>query len=81
MLCRLAQCALTALRGRATVDGRFYRLDGAIATLADLVVAAREAGSVLPYPGIHPHATAFHTGPSAAPSSRARRKAAKADAN
>jgi hypothetical protein len=75
-LCLLAQRALAALGGRAIADGPVYRLDGAAATLADLVVAARAAGVVLSYPGIHPHATAFHPGPSAALPPRPRQDAA-----
>jgi hypothetical protein len=74
-LCLLAQRALAALGGRAIADGPVYRLDGAAATLADLVVAARAAGVVLSYPGIHPHATAFHPGPSAALPPRPRQDA------
>lgn len=56
--------ALEALGGRVTATVAGYALDGAPASVPDLIRAARRAGVAIPYPGIAPLSRAFAAGPS-----------------
>ena len=59
-----ARLALKALGARAAEIDESYRLDGAPATLRDLVLAAAELGVTIPYPNLIPLPGIYHTGPS-----------------
>ena len=56
--------ALEALGERATATVAGYALDGAPASVPDLIRAAGAAGVRIPYPGIAPLARTYTTGPS-----------------
>lgn len=56
--------ALEALGERATATVAGYALDGAPASVPDLIRAARRAGVPIAYPGVAPLSRAFATGPS-----------------
>lgn len=56
--------ALEALGERATATVAGYALDGAPASIPDLIRAARAEGVRIPYPGIDPLPATYATGPS-----------------
>ena len=56
--------ALEALGERVTATITGYALDGAPASIPDLIRAARAAGTRIPYPGIDPLPGTFAAGPS-----------------
>ena len=56
--------ALEALGDRASATVAGYALDGAPASVPDLIRAAGAAGVRIPYPGIAPLARTYTTGPS-----------------
>ena len=56
--------ALEALGERATATLAGYALDGAPASIPDLIRAARAEGIRIPYPGIDPLPRTYATGPS-----------------
>ncbi len=58
------QRALEALGDRANATVAGYALDGAPASVPDLIRAARAAGIRIPYPGIDPLPAAYAAGPS-----------------
>ena len=62
--------ALEALGGRVTATVAGYALDGAPASIPDLIRAARAAGTRIRYPGIDPLPGAFAAGPSVRPPAR-----------
>ncbi len=62
--------ALEALGERVTATLAGYALDGAAASIPDLIRAARAAGTRIPYPGIDPLPGTFTTGPSVRPPAR-----------
>lgn len=59
--------ALEALGERVTATVAGYALDGAPASVPDLIRAARAAGIRIPYPGIDPLPATYATGPSVRP--------------
>ncbi|MDE0058677.1 MAG: hypothetical protein OXP07_11190 [Defluviicoccus sp.] len=64
--------ALKALGDRVTATVAGYALDGAPASIPDLIRAARAAGTRINYPGIDPLPGAFAAGPSVRPPARRR---------
>ena len=58
------QRALEALGDRASATVAGYALDGAPASVPDLIRAARAAGIRIPYPGIDPLPATYAAGPS-----------------
>lgn len=73
--------ALEALGGRVTATVTGYALDGAPASIPDLIRAARAAGTRIPYPGIDPLPAAFAAGPSVrSPARRAGRQLGRSTA-